>query len=134
MKENVIVSLVMNLIRIAKTEASIFAELVSVIISSLKKHIKSMKSWGVLLIIIGVMCALYIGDIGANAADATAPSIGESVIIVTFFISIYFFPTLVAFLREKNNTTAILILNLFLGWTFVGWVIALVWATTKNNS
>jgi hypothetical protein len=37
---------------------SVFMELVSTIISSLKKHIKSMKSWGVLLIIIGVTYAL----------------------------------------------------------------------------
>jgi len=31
------------------------------------------------------------------------------------------------------NMDAILILNLFLGWTFLGWVIALVWAFTNRE-
>jgi len=29
---------------------------------------------------------------------------------------------------NNNNTHAIFVLNLFLGWTFIGWVLALVWA------
>ncbi|HXB30470.1 MAG TPA: superinfection immunity protein [Puia sp.] len=47
-----------------------------------------------------------------------------------FLIStaIYFIPTIVAFDRRKANRYAILMLNIFLGWTFVGWIVALVWA------
>ncbi len=45
---------------------------------------------------------------------------------------VYFFPTLVAAIRRHNNTFAICILNLFLGWTFLGWVVSLVWACTSN--
>lgn len=41
---------------------------------------------------------------------------------------LYFLPTLVAFGRSKRDTGAIFILNFFLGWTAIGWVIALVWA------
>lgn len=41
---------------------------------------------------------------------------------------IYFLPAIIAMNRKKTNTSAILALNLFLGWTFVGWVVALVWA------
>ena len=44
---------------------------------------------------------------------------------------IYFLPSIVGW--NKRNATAILILNLFLGWTFIGWVVALVWATTKDR-
>lgn len=43
---------------------------------------------------------------------------------------IYFLPSVVG--RKKRNFGAILILNLFLGWTVVGWVAALVWAVTKE--
>lgn len=50
-------------------------------------------------------------------------------IILALFI--YFIPALVG--RNKDNAGAIFILNLFLGWTFIGWVLALVWATTKNK-
>jgi hypothetical protein len=47
---------------------------------------------------------------------------------------VYFTPSFVAKSRQKDNTTAIFLLNLFLGWTFVGWVVALVWATTKDRT
>lgn len=49
-------------------------------------------------------------------------------------IIIYFIPTSVAQNKEHPQTSAILILNLFLGWTFLGWVIALVWACTNPES
>jgi hypothetical protein len=33
---------------------------------------------------------------------------------------------------SKRNASAIIALNLLLGWTFLGWVIALVWALKKD--
>ena len=44
----------------------------------------------------------------------------------------YFLPTIIAIARSKRDTTSILLLNLFLGWTFIGWVIALVWAVKQD--
>jgi len=44
---------------------------------------------------------------------------------------LYFLPAIVG--RKKRNYNAILILNLLLGWTLIGWVIALVWATCKDK-
>ncbi|HEV2117065.1 MAG TPA: superinfection immunity protein [Terriglobales bacterium] len=49
-----------------------------------------------------------------------------------FGFLIYFLPTIVALVRHKRNTLSILLLNLFLGWTLVGWIIALVWASTVD--
>src|SRR5208283_5061381 len=40
----------------------------------------------------------------------------------------YFIPSLVALYRHHSSTGGILVINLFLGWTFIGWVIALAWA------
>ena len=40
----------------------------------------------------------------------------------------YLLPTLVAILRQHHNRGAIGALNLLLGWTFLGYVIALVWS------
>lgn len=59
----------------------------------------------------------------------------ESMIIflILFAMVVYFLPIIVAFIRKNNNCLAIFILNLFLGWTFVGWVIALVWACTNTQ-
>jgi hypothetical protein len=44
---------------------------------------------------------------------------------------IYFIPTIVAWNRGHRNTMAIGVANLFLGWTFLGWVVCLVWACTR---
>jgi hypothetical protein len=40
----------------------------------------------------------------------------------------YLVPFAIAQLRAKRQTTAILVVNGLLGWTLVGWVVALVWA------
>jgi hypothetical protein len=44
---------------------------------------------------------------------------------------VYFWPSICA--RNKRNFTAILTLNFFLGWTLIGWVIALVWAVAYER-
>lgn len=52
---------------------------------------------------------------------------------VLLFILLYFTPSIVAFSNKKSNTTAIVVLNFFLGWSLIGWIIALVWAVSKDN-
>ena len=46
------------------------------------------------------------------------------------FLFLYFFPAILAKLRYPRNTAAIFVLDLLLGWTALGWIIALVWACT----
>ena len=38
---------------------------------------------------------------------------------------VYFLPTVIAVRRGKENAGAVFVLNLFLGWTFLGWVVSL---------
>jgi len=45
---------------------------------------------------------------------------------------VYFIPTIVANKRQHNNATAISVLNIFLGWSVLGWIISLVWACTAD--
>ena len=52
-------------------------------------------------------------------------------VIISFLIS-YVIPSIIALFRAKSHTFAIILLNLFFGWTFIGWVVALVWAATKD--
>ena len=48
-----------------------------------------------------------------------------------FFLPVcYFLPTLVGIALGKRKVGAIFTLNLWLGWTIVGWVVALVRALT----
>ena len=58
---------------------------------------------------------------------------GLSAIVIVISLISYFLPTVIAMLRGKSNTFAILLLNLFLGWTFIGWIVALVWSVTNDN-
>ena len=46
---------------------------------------------------------------------------------------IYLFPYFVEILRKHRNSKYILILNLFLGWTIIGWAVSLVWAFTIDH-
>lgn len=45
-----------------------------------------------------------------------------------FLFALYFLPSLIAGSRHLHERTAITLFNLVLGWTFIGWVIALIWA------
>jgi Superinfection immunity protein len=40
----------------------------------------------------------------------------------------YFLPAIIGIARSKRDLLSIFLLNLFLGWTLIGWVVALVWA------
>jgi hypothetical protein len=37
-------------------------------------------------------------------------------------------PTIIAVVRHHRNTLAIVLVNIFLGWTGVGWLVALIWS------
>ena len=43
-------------------------------------------------------------------------------------LGLYFLPTILAALRRKQHILGIVLLNVFAGWTFIGWIIALVWS------
>ena len=55
-----------------------------------------------------------------------------ALIVLAIGVGIYFIPYIVATQNKKQNAGAIGALNFFLGWTLVGWVIALVWAMSKD--
>jgi hypothetical protein len=54
------------------------------------------------------------------------------IILFILSLALYFLPTIVAVVRKKRNALAIFLLNLFLGITFIGWVVALVWSATRD--
>ena len=54
---------------------------------------------------------------------------------ITYTVAIflgYFLPVLVAYSRKHRSAMAIGFLNVFLGWTLLGWLIAMVWSLTGN--
>ncbi len=51
-------------------------------------------------------------------------------IAVVAVLALYFLPAIIANRRNHHNENAIAVLNLLLGWTFIGWVVALVWSVS----
>ena len=58
----------------------------------------------------------------------------EGGIALVILLIVYFLPSFVALRRKKSNGNAILVLNLLLGWTLVGWVVSLVWAVSVDKN
>ena len=61
------------------------------------------------------------------------PGASEWLVIIFILLPLYFLPTIIAMTRKSPNSTAIFLLNFFLGWTFVGWICALIWAFSSNS-
>ncbi len=58
---------------------------------------------------------------------------GLTIIIGLALITLYFLPSLIAKIKHRRQGLAIVLLNLFLGWTLIGWVAALVWAVMVDQ-
>ena len=77
--------------------------------------------WILGLIVVVIMTAA-VGQ-GDNELAKTA-----AIIFFPAAIALYFSPAIAAAHRRRANLMSIFLLNLFLGWTILGWVGALVWA------
>jgi len=53
-------------------------------------------------------------------------------LILVAGIAFYFLPSIVAHNRGHRNFVPILLVNIFVGWTFIGWIVALVWSFTHD--
>lgn len=62
------------------------------------------------------------------------PGGSEWILILLIAFPFYFLPTILATSRKNPNTGAILVLNLLLGWTFLGWIGALIWALSSKSN
>lgn len=49
-------------------------------------------------------------------------------IVSVFAVSVYMLPTMAAWANSHPRIGAIAVLNIVAGWTFIGWVAAIVWA------
>lgn len=79
---------------------------------------------GTIVALIGLI--LEIGSDGSGAGWCFA-------LCAAIILGIYFLPTTLADQKFHKNTTAIFVVNLFFGYTIIGWVICLVWALTEEQ-
>ena len=59
-------------------------------------------------------------------------AMGIGLLVAILFVP-YWIPTIVAFFSKHPSKAGIFALNLFFGWTFVGWVVSLVWALSSSQ-
>ena len=50
------------------------------------------------------------------------------IIMILIFAIIYFIPSIIGW--NTKHLGGIFVINLFLGWTILGWIIALAWAAS----
>lgn len=48
--------------------------------------------------------------------------------------ALYLLPLIIAIGRNSKRTGGVLVVNLFLGWTLIGWVVALAWAAGSDKA
>jgi hypothetical protein len=51
--------------------------------------------------------------------------------LLAVFLSFYFLPTIIAGHRKHPNVSHIFLVNFVFGWTFLGWIAALVWGASS---
>jgi len=97
---------------------------------TLLRAIEGPKSWLPMIwawagLVTFIVITIVLGNMGwLDEANA----IVTVLILIGISLAIYFIPTIVAYNRKHKHLMAIFFTNLFLGWTFLGWVAALVWS------
>ena len=54
-------------------------------------------------------------------------------VLLTIFTAGYMLPFSIALARGTKNLAAIFLLNFFLGWSIIGWIVAVIWAVTERT-
>jgi hypothetical protein len=61
-----------------------------------------------------------------------ASGVVQGLVVVMLCLFLYFLPSVISFKRHVRSRVQVLILNLVLGWSLLGWFIVLVWAFSPN--
>lgn len=72
-----------------------------------------------------------------DLAAVYGPDLILVLLILLFALALYFVPSIIAKSRDHHQFGTILVLNIFLGWTFIGWVVCLAMslsATAKGGA
>ena len=51
-----------------------------------------------------------------------------AILIIIFSIILFLLPIIIAISRNHPNKVAIILINVLVGWTGIGWLIALIWS------
>ena len=57
----------------------------------------------------------------------------EVALVAIILLCAYFAPTIIAATRQHHQIGPVLVINFFLGWTLIGWVIALAMSVSAKR-
>lgn len=78
--------------------------------------------------------AVFIAHVMVGTECSSTLALALKLATQVLIILVYLVPTMVAQRYQHPKQPAILLLNVALGWTIVGWVIALIWALNANSA
>jgi Superinfection immunity protein len=84
-----------------------------------------MKTTLALALVFGIVLVGFVAYSGIHPLIVIGGAMGASIVLL-----IYFIPAVVTASRGHHQVLTITLVNLFLGWSLIGWVGALVWAAT----
>lgn len=108
----------------------------------MKKIPKIVSALSCLALVVAMFCCMPLSASSYSSRYAVATGATSDIDVLNIVVLIgmiilaivfYYIPALAAKSKKHENSLAIFLLNTFLGWTFFGWVICLVWAVKKSS-
>lgn len=87
------------------------------------------------MVVIRLVVLIFLAAYGLGMGQYSDLNAFGKLVAMSFFITapvLYFMPTIEANLRNKKNIQSIALVNIFLGWTLVGWIVSLIWAINED--
>lgn len=53
--------------------------------------------------------------------------------LIILMVAVYLLPTILGLTMKTPHTASVAVINVFLGWTLIGWVVALAMAVRNND-
>lgn len=92
---------------------------------------QALKFIGIIILAFILICAA-VGIITSLQPKLSAGLPGIIFLICAIFF--YFIPTIRAYQIKHRQKTPIFLINLTLGWTLIGWLIALIWSFSAQDN
>lgn len=86
----------------------------------------------ILIISIGLILLSVIAFVITKQIDGLA-GFGFFIMVGIIGFLLYWIPTLIAVSNNHKDVVGVFVLNFFVGWTFIGWLISLVWSVKNSN-
>ncbi len=58
----------------------------------------------------------------------------DAILFLLLLVALYFLPFIIALIRDVKNKTSVFFLNLFLGWTVIGFFVLIFYASLTSKS